>query len=324
MSYSPSPYIRLEIELETARETGPHPDPSSLGPRLRGSLGKALVDSFCAFGEPRCDPKGKGSQPSPPSPEELCRLATACPYGVLYAASLSRRPPFALYVSQGHDAETRLNLEITLYGPGWRHYAWVLASLARAAQHLGSRDLPGLKIAALRRIHPDRSATSHWGTDLSALPADLTPDLLGLAPEPFVAPRPVAIDLLSPTHLLSHGRPLPREEPVPFGILIKSTLDRFAGLYGSSASPVLAQEIRATVEAAAAEVPLLEQDLRAAEASHYSRRSRAQLDLGGVVGRLVYGPQAAAFIHILRAAEILHLGKNPTFGCGRLRVDLLS
>lgn len=27
---------------------------------------------------------------------------------------------------------------------------------------------------------------------------------------------------------------------------------------------------------------------------------------------------------LLRAAEILHLGKNPTFGCGRLRVDLVD
>jgi hypothetical protein len=42
------------------------------------------------------------------------------------------------------------------------------------------------------------------------------------------------------------------------------------------------------------------------------------------VGRLVYGPGAAAFVHVLCAAEILHLGKNPTFGCGRLRVDLVD
>jgi hypothetical protein len=42
------------------------------------------------------------------------------------------------------------------------------------------------------------------------------------------------------------------------------------------------------------------------------------------VGRLVYGPGAAAFVHVLCAAEILHLGRNPTFGCGRLRVDLVD
>jgi hypothetical protein len=34
----------------------------------------------------------------------------------------------------------------------------------------------------------------------------------------------------------------------------------------------------------------------------------------GTVGRFLYGPQAAALFHLLRAAEILHVGKNPTFG----------
>jgi hypothetical protein len=173
-------------------------------------------------------------------------------------------------------------------------------------------------------VRPDRGGEDLAGARLAALPADLAPDLLGLAPEPFVAPRPVAVELLSPTHLLSRGKPLPRDEPVPFEVLVKSTLDRFAGLYGDGASPVLDPEVRPTLEAEAAEVPLLEQDLRGVGGSHYSRRSRAQLDLGGTVGRLVYGPRAAAFVHVLRVAEILHLGKNPTFGCGRVRVDLVS
>jgi CRISPR-associated endoribonuclease Cas6 len=44
--------------------------------------------------------------------------------------------------------------------------------------------------------------------------------------------------------------------------------------------------------------------------------------LGGKVGRLVYGGEAARFLPILRAGEILHVGKNAASGCGRLRVVL--
>ena len=153
-------------------------------------------------------------------------------------------------------------------------------------------------------------------------PSDLQPDLLGLAPEHFLTPAPVEVRLLSPTKLLLEGKPVPQAEPVPFDRLVKSTLDRFEGLYGAQASPVLAKEIRAVVEAEAAKVELLEHDLRPAEGAHHSKRSRHTLDLGGTVGRLVYGPAAAGFFHILRAAEILHVGKNPTFGCGRLQADL--
>ena len=316
-------YLRLEIEIERPAGNsvaGAAPAPG----RLRGALGKALVDAFCPFGEPRCDPKGKDRPAPGEAPGELCRLADECPYGVLFAASLTRRPPFAVYVPETRGGGDPTVVEITLYGPAWHHYAWVLAGLGRCLGGDGPRDLAGLRLGTIRRLRPDRGNEALAKGDLTRVPADLTPDLLGLAPEVFVAPRPVAVELLSPTHLLSKGKPIPRERPVPFEILVKSTLDRFSGLYGDTASPALAPEVRSVVEAEAARVPLLKQDLQATEGSHFSRRSRAHLDLGGSVGRLVYGPEAAAFVHILRAAEILQLGKNTTFGCGRLRVDLVE
>lgn len=312
MSESVPAYLRLELELETGEGRAP------AAGRVRGVLGKALVDRSCPFGEPRCDPKGKerGAPPAPPS--DLCRLAAACPYGALFAASLTRRPPFALYVPDGLDATGAVTIEITLYGPAWRLYAWTVGALVSA---LGSL---GLRLLQVRRVHPDRRREELAGVDVTDLPADLAPDLLALAPEPFIAARPVAVELLSPTLLLSGGTPLRSDEPVPFDVLVKSTFDRFAGLYGDAASPVLAREVRSTVEAEAAKVPLVDGRVRAADASHYSRRSRSRLDLGGTVGRLLYGPQAAAFVHVLRTAEILHLGKNTTFGCGRLRVDIVG
>ncbi len=316
-------YLRLEVELER-RGGRPGSDPGPAPGRLRGALGKALVDAFCPFGEPRCDPKGKGRPGPAVAASDLCRLAAECPYGVLFAASLTRRPPFALYVPETRSESEPVGVEITLYGPAWRHYAWTLAGLHRSFAPNGPRDLAGFRFGAVRRVRADREADTLSAGGLGALPADLAPDLLGLAPEPFVAPRPVAVELLSATHLLVKGKPIPRDRPVPFEILVKSTLDRFAGLYGDTASPALAREVRSVLETEAARVPLLEQDLRAAQGAHYSTRSRAHLDLGGSVGRLVYGPEAAAFVHILRAAEILHLGKNPTFGCGRLRVELME
>jgi hypothetical protein len=307
-------YLRLELSL------GPRGAGSSLdlaGGTLRGLLGKVLVDAFCPFGEPLCDPKGKGRSGPLPDPNELCRLAAACPYGVLFAASLTRRPPYALYLCEPEERGADSTLEITLYGPAWRDYAWILAVLQGALE--GARP-----VTAVHRVRPDRSRDRLSAGLLTELPADLKPDLLTPAPEPFVAPKPVAVELLSPTKLLSQGKPIPRDEPVPFEVLIKSTLDRFAGLYGAGASEVLAKPIRSTLESEAARVPLLTDETTWQDASHPSRRSRHRLSLDGRIGRLVYGERASWFFHILRAAEILHLGKNPTFGSGRLRVDLVE
>lgn len=328
-------YLRLELALEPVRGHGGGGRPAFPASVVRGMLGKALVDRFCPFGEPRCNPKGgnraqkrpPGSggkkPPRPPTPADLCRLAEACPYGVLYAGSLTRRPPFALFVpeeSAGGHRPDRL-IELTLYGPAWRDHAWTLQALQDAlAERVG--ETGGWRIAEVARVRPERTTERLAGSDLRDLPSDLEPNLLGLSPEPFLAPAPVAVRFRSPTHLLLRGKTIPRDEPIPFDLLIKSTLDRFEGLYGAEASAVLSKEIRSVVEAEAAEVELLEQEIEPAESSHVSKRSRHRLDLGGTVGRVLYAPDAAGFFHILRAAEILHVGKNPTFGCGRLQVDL--
>ncbi|MGH9361779.1 MAG: CRISPR system precrRNA processing endoribonuclease RAMP protein Cas6, partial [Thermoanaerobaculia bacterium] len=98
--------------------------------------------------------------------------------------------------------------------------------------------------------------------------------------------------------------------------------DRFAGLYGEQSSDLLRPEIRSVVEAEAVRVPLLADTTRWIEVPDYSARSGAEMLLGGKVGRLLYGGEAARFLPILRAGEILHVGKNTASGCGRIQVDL--
>jgi len=61
-------YLRFEVDVErgpTERAFGARPVRSD----LRGALGKALVDLFCTFGEPRCRPNPRG-RPEPVNPDE--------------------------------------------------------------------------------------------------------------------------------------------------------------------------------------------------------------------------------------------------------------
>jgi hypothetical protein len=109
---------------------------------------------------------------------------------------------------------------------------------------------------------------------------------------------------------------------VPFALLIARILDRFASLYGEAGSDVLRPEVRSVVEAEAARVPLLADETRWVEVHDFSARSRSEMLLGGKVGRLVYGGEAARFLPILHAGEVLHVGKNAAAGCGRIQIDL--
>ncbi len=324
------PFLRLRILARPADPTAdeglpglralpPASKASALprSPLLRRVLGKALVDLFCPHGEPRCQPcSASGKQ----APLDHCTLAATCPYGVLFAASSSQRPPFALYLLPHQGASLRL--EVTLYGEAWRLYPWALAGLQRAFQvGLGKTRQPW-SIESISRVQPGRRRLHLGGTDLGRLPATLEPDDLGDLMDLDLAPRPIEVRFLSPTRLMRDGKLLPRQAPLPFELLVGRALDRLRGVFGEAAIEDISGPSREAIELEAARVQLLSDRTRWVEVKDYSSRSGRELYLGGRVGRLTYSDEAARFFPLLRAAEVLHLGKNVASGCGRVRVDL--
>ena len=169
-------------------------------------------------------------------------------------------------------------------------------------------------------MRPEGGREVLCGADLRALPAVLEPDEVVLKLDPAPPPRPVEVTLLSPARLLRDGRIHPGGEPIPLDLLVARILDRFRGLYGDHASELLLAERRSRLEAEAAEVPLLSDETHWHEARDPAARTRSEMPLGGKVGRLVYGEAAAHFLSLLKAGEILHLGKNVASGCGRIQV----
>jgi hypothetical protein len=312
-----NPYLRLHLQIRPAGRNGAGEAlPAALTRRV---LGKALIDTFCPFGEPRCQ-AGDAEPGERRTPLDLCHLAESCPYGVLFAASRSSRPPFALYAAPAEAGGALL--EITLLGAAWPLYPWALAALAQAFRTGLGRERTPWEIERIFRVRPDRSREALGDADITRLSSILSPDTLGLAIEPFLAPQPVEVRLLSPARLLEGGRLLPGRLPVRFELLIARILDRVRGVYGDRCSEIFHPAIRPRIEAEASRVPLLEDETAWREVKDYSARSGAELLLGGKVGRLVYGSEAARFFPILRAGEILHVGKNPTAGCGRIEVSL--
>ncbi len=299
------PYLRLHVELQP-KDGGTAE--ALTAPRLRRVLGKAFVDGWCPFGRPRCQDDAR--RPA----EELCPQAGSCPYGVLYAASRSGRPPFALHVppSGGY-------VELTLFGPAWRLYGWTLLAFERAlARGLGKRR-QRWRITRVLRVRPEQGGEELCGGKLAALPSDVEPDVFTLTADRYLVPRPVGVELMSPTRFVRDGRLL-LEGAVPFEVLVGRVLDRFRGLYGDRASEILRPSVRSAIETRASAVGLVEDETRWVEVKDYSARNRTELLLGGKMGRMVYGEGASSYLPILTAGEILHVGKNPASGCGRMRV----
>jgi hypothetical protein len=247
---------------------------------------------------------------------------------VLFAASCSTRPPFALYVPSAHTRGIDL-LELTLLGPGWHCYSWAILALQDALRDGLGRDRKSFEIEEILQVTSNQSRHL-CGNDLSQLTPSLEPERLKLTVEPFGAEQPVEIGLLSPLRIIQDGHLLRGSRDsgpagIPFDLLIARALDRYQGLYPADISQlpeILKPDVRKTVESEAAQVQLLSDHTCWVEVRDYSVRHQRQMRLGGWVGRLVYGEGAAHFLSILRAAEIFHIGKNPTSGCGRIQVTL--
>jgi hypothetical protein len=246
---------------------------------------------------------------------------------VLFAASCSARPPFALYVPSAHTQGIDL-LELTLLGPGWHCYSWSILAFQDALNIGLGRERRSFEIEEVEQITSNQS-THLCGSDLSHLTPTLEPERLKLTVEPFGAEQPVEIGLLSPLRIIQDGALLRGRRGngpagIPFDLLIARALDRYQGLYTAETQlpKILRPDVRKTVESEAAQVQLLSDHTRWVEVRDYSARHQRQMRLGGWIGRLVYGEGAAHFLSILRAAEIFHIGKNPTSGCGRIQVTL--
>lgn len=324
-------YLRLWVQLRP--QAGTDPLRATRDPRIHGlcstvirrALGNTLVKMFCPYGTPQCQPRnGYGGL----QVTEVCQLASHCPYGVFYARSQNPRPPLALHVPRRfRRGET--GVELTLFGAASRLYGWVLQGLERTVHQGLGKARSRWQIEEIVRLHPrrprERLRERLCGGDLRSLPPTLRPERLELATETIIATGGQRVEVVfeSPTRLTLDGRLLKGPEPVPLDLLVARILDRYAALFGHDADPWLAPDIRRQLEEGARGASLLEDSTRWLEVSDYSARSRSEMLMGGKVGRLVYDGAALPLLPVLRAGEVLHVGKNPGFGCGRLAVSVV-
>lgn len=315
-------YLRLELALkpmvcsaptgaQVEKETAKSPMPTASAMHLRRALGKALIDAFCPFGEPICQSSRDCSQDQ------------SCPYGVFFAATTGRRPPFAIYMRPADESNARQRMEITLYGDNWRQAPWMLWALSQALSGGLGKRRQMWKILQVDQV--GRQRRQLCGDDLRQLTSIEPDDLVELARGcELAAPSRLQVRFLSPTRLLHEGRLLFGTDPVPLAVLISRTLDRLRDLYGDRAIPLVIGDCRQVLETSAGDIETEEVDIRWQEQRDYSARSKSELLLGGKVGQLVYGSGAGRFLPVLKLGEVLQVGKNVTAGCGRIAVRRLG
>ena len=110
---------------------------------------------------------------------------------------------------------------------------------------------------------------------------------------------------------------------LPFHIFVRSMLRRISSLhecYGSGEPKV---DYRALVKKAQ-DVESRNVSLTWLDWKRYSSRQGTAMQMGGIIGSVIYRGDLAEFMPFIDMCEILHVGKQTSFGLGQYQTELLQ
>ncbi len=292
------PVIRVWLELEVE---DPTLLPRYLFSPLRGVLGAQLKRLSCVARryETCLD----------------CPLSQHCAYGYIFetprpeeADRLRLYPylphPFTFTPSYPAPASPRVVIGLTLVGRGIQYFPhFVLAFEAAGKRGLGEKRVP-FRLAGIRDHRHRRPL--YQGGQLAP------PELYEEFPK-----RPCShlrLVFHTPVTLRYHGQ-LVTPQTFAFHVLVRNLLRRLSSLSYFHAGQALDVDFKGLI-AQAEEVRTVAQDLRLVTIRRYSARQKQVMPLRGLVGEVRFQGEITPFTPLLQAGELVHVGKNTSFGFG--------
>ena len=80
------------------------------------------------------------------------------------------------------------------------------------------------------------------------------------------------------------------------------------------------QEEAGRLLALAEKVRTVHEEIKVERMERYSNRTNAKMDLSGLIGTIEYEGDLTPFVPWVYAAQRLHIGRNTTFGMGKIQV----
>ena len=124
------------------------------------------------------------------------------------------------------------------------------------------------------------------------------------------------ISFLTPTRIKYQGHFCNRPE---FHILMRALLRRISSLMYFYCGKELKVDFKNLI-LQSENVKIVDSNLFWVDWERYSSRQGDKMKLGGIVGRVEYYGDVNPFFQILKAGEILHIGKGTSFGLGKYEI----
>lgn len=142
-------------------------------------------------------------------------------------------------------------------------------------------------------------------------------DVIARSPDKHRDDEAISLLFITPTRILYNGH---LTLDLEFHILIRNLLRRLSLLYYFHCDDDPSEwDFKGIIERAK-EVTVKNRNLRWYDWERYSGRQDTRMKMGGFVGEITFEGNIEPFMPLIKAGEVLHVGKGTGFGLGKYRI----
>jgi hypothetical protein len=293
--------------------------PPFKGSTFRGVFGHALKRTVCALRQVEC---------------EKCLLATKCLYAQVFETAkagdsqCNRATPPKPYVIEPPDipdtqlpAGASFDLQLLLFGEindSLAYFIYAFKEIGRLG--IGKKRGVGRSRFQVESIHLNDAKI--YDADSERLDCPQPGNYVSFpdGSHPLKPVDTIKVTCETPLRLKLDNH---LHAQLEFHVLVRALLRRVSTLCNAYGSGEPAFDYRGLVTDAR-EVKALQSDLRWIDIRRYSNRQLQAMLMGGMTGSVTYRGRLSPYLPLLRAGERLHIGKQSTFGLGKIKVEVAS
>ena len=312
------PYQKFEFNI---RPQEPLILPSYKGSTLRGGFGNAFKRIVCAVRSKECTEcilKEKCIysyvfETPPPPDAKMMRKYRSAPHPFII------EPPPG--TKRGYTPDNEITFGLTLLGRAidyLPYFIYTFDELGRMGIGKGRGKYRLETVTAC--IGGEDQKRVVYSSDTKTMqplsPSYLTP-ASGLPGEETHNSPPLTLNFLTPTRIIYNKHLMLDLE---FHILMRNLLRRLSLLYYfHSGGDPSGWDFKGIIEKAEG-VKVKKRNLKWYDWERYSARQETKMKMGGFVGEITFEGDIEPFMDLIRAGEVLHVGKGTGFGLGKYEV----
>lgn len=290
--------------------------PSYKGSTFRGVFGLALKKVVCALKQQDCI---------------NCLLRGKCVYASVFETSLAiadgkgkkriAAPPHPYVIEPANSTKTHyakgepFDFALVLFGEANDYLPYFIYAIEQMGSIGIGKKIEGKRAGfELKCVTTDSEDIVYSSDDKKIREGSFTRDLLlEELTEPVHA---LEVTLETPLRLKFQNR---LEADLPFHILTRAVLRRISSLFNYHGKGEPPLDYRGLVKRAK-DVEITNSSLEWYDWKRYSNKQDQSMLMGGITGKVCYSGTLDEFVPLMKMCESLHIGKQTTFGLGKIRI----